>query len=37
MCKGVIPYEMSGDWPLAALEAQAICARTYACRDQQAL
>ena len=28
--KGVIPYEMSTSWPLAALEAQAICARTYA-------
>ncbi|MCI9120844.1 MAG: SpoIID/LytB domain-containing protein [Oscillibacter sp.] len=27
--KGVIPYEMGGDWPLAALEAQAVCARTY--------
>lgn len=27
--KGVIPYEMGGSWPLAALEAQAICARTY--------
>ena len=30
--KGVIPHEMSGQWPLAALEAQAVCARTYACR-----
>lgn len=30
--KGVIPYEMNPDWPLAALEAQAVCARTYACR-----
>lgn len=28
--KGVIPYEMSGSWPLEALKAQAICARTYA-------
>lgn len=27
----VIPYEMSNDWPAAALEAQAICARTYVC------
>lgn len=27
--KGVVPYEMPGDWPLAALEAQAICARTF--------
>ena len=31
--KGVIPYEMNNQWPSAALEAQAICARTYACRD----
>lgn len=30
--KGVVPYEMDPDWPLAALEAQAVCARTYACR-----
>lgn len=30
--KGVVPYEMNGDWPLAALEAQAVCARTFACR-----
>ncbi len=29
--KGVVPYEMSGSWPLAALEAQAVCARTYVC------
>ena len=28
--KGVIPYEMGGDWPQAALEAQAVCARTFA-------
>ena len=27
--KGVIPYEMSGSWPLEALKAQALCARTY--------
>lgn len=27
--KGVVPYEMPGTWPLAALEAQAICARTF--------
>lgn len=27
--KGVIPYEMNGNWPLAALEAQAVCARTF--------
>lgn len=30
--KGVVPYEMNGNWPLAALEAQAVCARTFACR-----
>ena len=35
--KGVIPYEMNGDWPLAALEAQAVCARTYACRTSKHL
>ena len=28
--KGVVPFEMSGNWPQAALEAQAVCARTYA-------
>lgn len=28
--KGVIPYEMNTLWPLEALKAQAICARTYA-------
>lgn len=28
--KGVIPYEMSNTWPLEALKAQAVCARTYA-------
>ena len=27
--KGVVPYEMPGAWPLAALEAQAVCARTF--------
>ena len=29
--KGVVPYEMSGNWPDAALEAQAVCVRTFAC------
>ena len=29
--KGVLPYEMSGDWELEALKAQAVCARTFAC------
>ena len=28
--KGVLPYEMSPAWPLEALKAQAVCARTYA-------
>lgn len=28
--KGVLPSEMGTGWPAAALEAQAICARTYA-------
>jgi hypothetical protein len=28
--KGVVPYEMSPSWPQAALEAQAIAARSYA-------
>ena len=28
--RGVLPYEMSADWPLEALKAQALCARTYA-------
>ncbi len=28
--KGVIPYEMSASWPLEALKAQAVCARSYA-------
>ncbi|UOO36853.1 SpoIID/LytB domain-containing protein [Oscillospiraceae bacterium CM] len=27
--KGVIPYEMSNTWPVEALKAQAVCARTY--------
>lgn len=28
--KGVLPYEMSPTWPIEALKAQAVCARTYA-------
>ena len=28
--KGVIPYEMGNMWPLEALKAQAVCARSYA-------
>ncbi len=35
--KGVIPYEMSGGWSLEALKAQAVCARTYACRTSKHL
>lgn len=35
--KGVVPHEMGGEWPLAALEAQAVCARTYACRTTKHL
>lgn len=27
--KGVIPYEMNNAWPLEALKAQAVCARSY--------
>ena len=27
--KGIIPYEMSASWPLEALKAQSVCARTY--------
>ncbi len=28
--KGVIPYEMSPSWPVEALKAQALCAKSYA-------
>jgi len=28
--KGVLPYEMGKSWPIEALKAQALCARTYA-------
>ncbi len=28
--KGVVPYEMNTLWPMEALKAQAVCARTYA-------
>ncbi len=28
--KCVIPWEMNSDWPVEALKAQAVCARTYA-------
>lgn len=33
--KGVIPYEMDDDWPIEALEAQAVCARTYVSRGSR--
>ena len=33
--KGVIPYEMNGNWPMEALKAQAVCARTYSCRTSK--
>lgn len=28
--KGVLPYEISADWPTEALKAQAVCARSFA-------
>ena len=28
--KGVLPYEMSASWPIEALKAQAVCARSFA-------
>ena len=31
---GVVPYEMSDSFPLEALKAQAVAARTYALRSQ---
>ncbi len=31
--RGVVGAEMPGDWPLAALEAQAVASRTYAITD----
>lgn len=34
--KGVIPYEMSPSWPLEALKAQAVAARSYAIYNMQA-
>lgn len=32
--KGVVPYEMGSDWPMEALKAQAVCARTYIVYNQ---
>lgn len=34
--KGVVPYEMAQDWPMEALKAQAVCARTYMVYNQNA-
>ena len=34
--KGVVPYEMANDWPMEALKAQAVCARTYVVFNQNA-
>ena len=34
--KGVIPYEMSSSWPLEALKAQSVCARTYVIKNLNA-
>lgn len=31
--KGILPNEMSSDWPVEALKAQAVCARTYALKN----
>lgn len=32
--KGVVPYEMGSAWPIEALKAQAVCARTYVVYNQ---
>ncbi len=32
---GVVPSEMFADWPLAAYQVQAVCARTYALHERQ--
>ena len=34
--KGVVPYEMGGNWPMEAPKAQAVCARTYVVYNQNA-
>lgn len=33
--RGVLPSEMGSGWPAAALEAQAVCARTYVCGNSK--
>ena len=35
--KGAVPHEMGGNWPLEALKAQAVCVRTFACRESKHL
>ena len=35
--RGVVPYEMPGNWPLEALKAQAVGARTFVCRETKHL
>ena len=35
--RGVVPYEMPGTWPEEALKAQAVCARTFVCRETKHL
>lgn len=31
--KGILPYEMNAAWPIEALKAQAVCARTFAANN----
>lgn len=31
--KGILPFEMSSSWPIEALKAQALCARSYFARN----
>jgi stage II sporulation protein D len=31
--RGILPYEMSNSWPVEALKAQAVCARSYTMTD----
>lgn len=32
--KGVVPYEMSASWPIEALKAQALCAKSYCIQNR---
>ena len=34
--RGILPYEMSSSWPLEALKAQAVCARSYTVTNMDA-